>query len=102
MEFTYPADFLPCIAAVAGFELGPGRSAIVKARWPAALVPPGRARTPAGWRGADPLRRAGLRRHVWEHNNLAQKNLTVVDLVADTRSSFRSCSIASSSRDTAP
>ena len=48
-EFVYPADFLPCIAATAGFELGPGQEQIVKARWPAALVPPS-ARTLAGSR----------------------------------------------------
>jgi hypothetical protein len=82
-EFVYPADFIPCIAAVAGFELGPGASAIVKARWPASLVPP--AGTHACWlaavltRGDPPS--TGL--HVWEHNNLAQKNLVVVDLLPD-------------------
>jgi hypothetical protein len=82
-EFVYPGDFLPCIAAVAGFELGPGESRIVKARWPAALVPA--AGTHACWlasvltRGDPPG--AGL--HVWEHNNLAQKNLAVVDLAPD-------------------
>jgi hypothetical protein len=82
VEFTYPADFLPAIAAAAGFELAPGESRIVKARWPAALVPP--AGTHACWlasvlaRSDHPV--AG--RHVWEHNNLAQKNLTVVELEA--------------------
>ncbi len=48
-EFLYPADFLPCLAAAGGFELGPGQSVIVKARWPAALVPP------AGTHGCLPL-----------------------------------------------
>jgi hypothetical protein len=82
-EFVYPGDFLPCIAAAAGFELGPGDETVVKARWPAALVPP--AGTHACWlaavltRGDPPV--AG--RHVWEHNNLAQKNLVVVDLLPD-------------------
>ncbi len=84
IEFVYPGDFLPCIAAVAGFELGPGQSTIVKARWPAALVPP--AGTHACWL-ASVLTRSdepGSGLHVWEHSNLAQKNLAVVDLVADT------------------
>jgi hypothetical protein len=79
-EFSYPSDFLPCIAASSGFELAPGASAIVKARWPKSSVPaPGShpCLTAAVLTRADhPL--AG--RHVWEHNNLAQKNLTIVDL----------------------
>jgi hypothetical protein len=82
VEFTYPADFLPAVAAAAGFELAPGESRIVKARWPAALVPA--AGTHACWLAAVLARSdhpvAG--RHVWEHNNLAQKNLTIVDLEA--------------------
>jgi len=79
-EFVYPADFLPCIAATSHFDLEPGASAVVKARWPAALVPP--TGTHACWLAAvlarSDLPRAG--RHVWEHNNLAQKNLTIVEL----------------------
>ena len=38
-QFVYPGDFLPCIAAAADFDLGPGERRIVKARWPRALVP---------------------------------------------------------------
>ncbi|BFU95578.1 MAG: hypothetical protein NTNFB02_23000 [Nitrospira sp.] len=80
-EFVYPNDFLPCTAAVADFELGPGETRVVKARWPRALVPP--AGTHVCWlaaalsRGDHPT----ARDHVWEHNNLAQKNLTVVDVI---------------------
>ncbi len=80
-EFIYPGDFLPSITAVADFELEVGDTRIVKAKWPAAKV------LPAGThacllaavitRGDHPV--GG--RHVWEHNNLAQKNLTIVDLV---------------------
>jgi hypothetical protein len=83
LEFVYPGDFLPCITATAGFELGPGASAIVKARWPKALVPP--VGSHVCWlaavltRSDHPL----TGRHVWEHNNLAQKNLSVVNLVPD-------------------
>jgi hypothetical protein len=80
-EFTYPGDFLPSVAAVAGFDLAPGAERIVKARWPAALVPPEGTHAcllaAVLARGDQPV--AG--RHVWEHNNLAQKNLTIVDLV---------------------
>jgi hypothetical protein len=83
IQFRYPADFLPCTAAAAGFDLGPGQSTIVKARWPAADVPP------AGTHAC--LLAAVLTRsehpapgaHMWEHNNLAQKNLTIVDLAPD-------------------
>ncbi len=79
-EFSYQNDFLPCVAAASGFELAPGTSRIMKARWPKSLVPP--AGTHACLlvavltRGDQPI----VGRHVWEHNNLAQKNLTVVDL----------------------
>lgn len=83
-QFVYPSDFLPCIAAKAAFELGPGETMIVKAKWPRSLVPP------AGTHScilASVITRAdhpasGL--HVWEHNNLAQKNLTVVNLKPDS------------------
>jgi hypothetical protein len=80
VQFTYPTDFLPCVAAVAGFELGPGQSTIVKARWPRDLVPP--VGTHACWLAAVLTRfdHPISGRHVWEHNNLAQKNLTIVDL----------------------
>lgn len=80
-EFVYPNDFLPCTAAVADFDLEPGETRIVKARWPRALVPS--AGTHVCWlaaalsRGDHPTTGA----HVWEHNNLAQKNLIVVDVI---------------------
>lgn len=79
-QFTYPADFFPCIAAATGFDLAPGASTIVKARWPKAKVPV------AGTHGC--LLAAVITRrehpvagkHVWENNNLAQKNLAIVDV----------------------
>jgi hypothetical protein len=80
-EFVYPGDFLPAVAARAEFDLAPGDTRIVSARWPAERVPaPGThpcllAAVLA--RGDHPA--AGA--HVWEHANLAQKNLTVVDLL---------------------
>lgn len=81
-QFVFPADFLPCTAAAAGFDLPPGEERVVRARWPKALVPPAGTHTcllaSVLARTDQPV--AG--RHVWEHNNLAQKNLTVVDLIA--------------------
>ena len=80
VEFTYPADFIPCFAAASGFNLPPGESVIVKAKWQRKDVPPKDTHAcllAAVFTRADhPV--AG--RHVWEQNNLAQKNLTVVDL----------------------
>ncbi|MFN7770664.1 MAG: hypothetical protein ACK5UC_25995 [Planctomycetaceae bacterium] len=80
-EFLYPGDFLPCVAARADFDLSPGATRIVKARWPRALVPAEGSHTcllaAVMTRSDHPV--AG--RQVWEHNNLAQKNLTVVDLL---------------------
>ena len=80
-EFVYPGDFLPCIAAVAGFELGPGNSTVVKARWPEALVPA--AGTHTCWLASvlTRLEMPAAGAHVWEHSNLAQKNLVVADVV---------------------
>ena len=79
-QFTYPADFLPALTAATAFELGPGETRIVKARWPRAAVPP--AGTHACLLAAlftrfdSPV--AG--KAVWQQNNLAQKNLSIVDL----------------------
>lgn len=83
-QFQYPGDFLPCIAARAAFDLEPGTTRIVKARWPRALVPSEGSHTcllaSVITRSDHPV----ASRHVWEHNNLAQKNLTVVDLLPNT------------------
>jgi hypothetical protein len=82
VQFVYPGDFIPFVSAVPGFNLAPGASAIVKAKWPAAMIPAkgthacllGQVYTPAE------ISPAGS--HVWDKNNLAQKNMTVVDAVA--------------------
>ena len=80
-QFRYPADFLPCIAAKAEFALDPGETRIVRARWPRGLIPP------AGSHAcllASVIARSDhptADEHVWEHNNLVQKNLTIVDLL---------------------
>jgi hypothetical protein len=78
VQFSWPADFLPAITAATGFELGPGQEQIVTARWPAALVPPAGAH--ACWLAAVLARsdRPAAGAHVWEHGNLAQKNMTIV------------------------
>jgi hypothetical protein len=83
-QFQYPGDFLPCVAAAAEFDLAPGATRIVKARWPRALVPAAGTHTcllaSVLTRSDHPV----ASRHVWEDNNLAQKNLTVVDLLPNT------------------
>lgn len=80
-EFVYPNDFLPSVAAHAEFDLAPGQTRVVSARWPTALVPAAGTHpcllAAVHARGDHPM----TGRHVWEHANLAQKNLTVVDLV---------------------
>lgn len=87
-QFTYPADFLPCSVAEAQFNLAPGETRVVKARWPESLVPPlGTATSLLATvltRGDPPI--AG--RLAWEHNNLAQKSLTLVTLAAEERIVF--------------
>lgn len=82
-EFDYPDVFLPCVAAKADFDLAAGSTRIVKAKWPRALIPPEDTHTcllaSIIARSDHPI----VGRHVWEDNNLAQKNLTVVDLEAN-------------------
>jgi hypothetical protein len=81
VEFRFPDDYLPAVAAVAGFELAPGGATVVKARWRADQIPP--PGTHACWLASvfTRLDTPVAGRPVWEHNNLAQKNLAVVDLV---------------------
>ncbi|HEX5994959.1 MAG TPA: hypothetical protein VFY84_07450, partial [Jiangellales bacterium] len=80
LEFRFPDDFVPAVATAAGFDLAPGDSTVVAARWPADRIPP--PGTHACWLAAVFTRfdAPAAGRHVWEHNNLAQKNLTIVDL----------------------
>jgi len=81
-EFVYPADFVPFISAAVGYDLAPGGQQVVKAKWPKALVPPKGSHV--CWLSSvyTPVDLVPAGRHVWEHNNLAQKNLIVVDAVA--------------------
>ena len=77
-DFVYPADFLPCVAAKAEFDLAPGAERLVKARWPQTQVP---AATTSTSLLASVIAREdspGTGRRVSEDNNLAQKNVTVV------------------------
>ncbi len=81
LQFVYPNDFIPATATAVGFNLPAGGEQIVKALWPKSEVPS------AGSHGcllvsaysATDEALAGKR--VWEDNNLAQKNLTIVDLL---------------------
>lgn len=76
---VYPGDWLPLDGAAVGFNLPPGESQVLKARWPAQQIPP------PGSRGCllalvyspHDLPSPGAR--VREHNNLALRNLTVAD-----------------------
>jgi hypothetical protein len=72
-QFSFPADFLPCIAGKVEFDLAPGANRIVKARWPRALVPAAGTHTCllASVVARGDATPAG--RRVWEHNNLAQR-----------------------------
>jgi hypothetical protein len=83
-EFVYPADFLPCVAAKVEFDLAPGATRIVKAKWPRAQIPAAGTHTCllASVIARKDHPASGL--HVWEHANLAQKNLTIVDLKPNT------------------
>jgi hypothetical protein len=82
-EFVFPGDWFPLTAAKIGFDLAPGETRIVKARWPKEDIPP------VGSHGCllalvfDPDDPPATGAHVWEHNNLAQRNMTVVDLFPD-------------------
>ncbi len=79
-EFRYPDDFLPCLAATSGFGLGPGETRVVKAKWPKSLVPPEGTHACLLASVHTRLEHPSSGTHVWESNNLAQKNLTIVDL----------------------
>lgn len=81
-QFVYSSDYFPATAVAAGSGIAPGDSVVVKQRWAAEDVPP--AGTHACWLAAvwiasdQPMMGA----HPWEHNNLAQKNLAIVELGA--------------------
>jgi hypothetical protein len=80
-QFVYPGDWIPYISAAVGYNLAPGASTIVKAKWPKALVPP--VGTHACWLASayTPVDPTPSGKHVWEYNNLAQKNLAIVNAI---------------------
>jgi hypothetical protein len=83
-QFLYPQDFVPYVSAGVGFNLAPGGSAIVKAKWPNALVPSSGTGDQCILASVYmPTDVSPTGRHVWEHNNLAQKNVTIVNLMAN-------------------
>ncbi|TDE17343.1 hypothetical protein [Dyadobacter psychrotolerans] len=79
-QFTYPDDFLPCLDVAVGFNLLPGSSQVVKIRWKKKYVLPANSHAcivvAALTRGDATVSGS----HVWESNNLAQKNVTIVDV----------------------
>ena len=83
-QFVYPPDFVPYISAAVAFNLAPGGSTIVKAKWPSALVPASGAGDQCLLASVYmPTDVSPTGKHVWEHNNLAQKNVTIVNLMAN-------------------
>jgi hypothetical protein len=80
-QFAYPADFFPAVASAAGFDLGPGETRIVKARWPRALVPATNTHPCLLAAAFTRLDAPVAGRAVWQQNSLAQKNLTIVDML---------------------
>ncbi|WP_174189429.1 hypothetical protein [Nocardia barduliensis] len=74
--FCYPDDFIPCHAAAVGFQLNPGSSQVVSARWPADAIPTGGGEL--SLLAAVHARRChpSASSHVWNQVILAQKNLT--------------------------
>lgn len=83
-QFLYPQDFVPYISAAVGFNLAPGDATIVKAKWPNALVPPPGTGDQCLLASVyTPTDVSPIGKHVWEHNNLAQKNVTIVNLMAN-------------------
>jgi hypothetical protein len=63
---------------VPGFNLAVGGNLVVKAKWPAALVPAAGAHGCIVVSAFSPREPIPTGAHVWEHPNLAQKNTTVL------------------------
>ena len=87
-QFVYPGDWVPFISAAVGYNLAPGASMIVKAKWPKAMVPP--VGTHACWLASayTPVDPIPSGKHVWEYNNLAQKNLAIVNAIPGDTMTF--------------
>ena len=117
MEFTYPASFQPTNGpgdpisspmAPGTYFIGeakvtgvlPGSDQIVSIEWPAGLIPPENVSTPAGNVVWHPCLLAEITphdgpaatgNHVWDDNNLAQKNISIVN--ADSGTDFASAMV---------
>jgi urease beta subunit len=82
-QFVYPGDWFPLTAAAVGFNLPPGGSVVVKSRWRKEDIPS------VGTHGCllavaySPHDPPTLGANVWDDDNLAQRNLAVVNLVAN-------------------
>ena len=81
-QFVHPADYTPHTALIGLFNLVPDVPVTVAAKWAAVDVPV--EGTHACWLSAayvtgDPIASGA---HVWEANNLAQKNLTIIEMAA--------------------
>jgi hypothetical protein len=81
VQFAFPADFVPFISAAVGFNLAPGASTVVKAKWPASMIPPKGTHACLLGQVYTPVDTTPAGAHVWDKNNLAQKNMTVLDVV---------------------
>lgn len=112
MEFTYPASFQPTngpgdplpspmtpgtyfIGEAKVTGIAPGGEQIVNVEWPSALIPPINVATPSGTVNWHPCLLVEITphdgptptgNHVWDDNNLAQKNISIVG--ADAGSDF--------------
>lgn len=80
-QFVYPNDFVPFVSAAVGFNLAPGASTILKAVWPASMLPPAGTHACLLGQVYMPTDTTPSGVHVWDKNNLAQKNMTVVDAI---------------------
>lgn len=112
LEFTYPASFQPStgpgdpvpspmvpgtyfIGEAKFTAVPPGGEQIVSVEWPAGLIPPAEVVLPSGPVHWHPCLLAEVTphdgpiptgNHVWDDNNLAQKNISIVDV--DTGADF--------------
>ncbi len=104
MEFTYPASFQPTngpgdplpspmtpgtyfIGEAKVTGIAPGGEQIVNVEWPSGLIPPITVATPSGMVHWHPCLLVEITphdgpvptgNHVWDNNNLAQKNISIV------------------------
>ncbi|NOD88223.1 MULTISPECIES: HAD family hydrolase [unclassified Ruegeria] len=80
-QFVYPDDYWP-YTALTGAQVDPGESTVAKVVWPADQVPA--EGTHACWTSAAIINGDAIATpaHVWDSNNLAQKNLTIIEMEA--------------------